>query len=60
MLVALADTSAPRIPQTFEALASAVPVDALRPWLEYYRRDREVQLLVPVRTLHLLVVPRRG
>jgi hypothetical protein len=37
-----------RIPETFEAVAKSVAVDPSRPWLEHYRREDQVDLLVPV------------
>ena len=37
-----------RIGPTFDRMAESVDVDRSRPWLEYYRREDEVDLLVPV------------
>jgi hypothetical protein len=37
-----------RIGETFEQVAKSVTVDASRPWLEHYRRENEVDVLVPV------------
>jgi len=33
---------------SFAALSGEVPVDDARPWLEFYRRHDEVDLLVPL------------
>jgi hypothetical protein len=32
----------------FDSVAKSVAVDSSRPWLEFYRSDREVDVLVPV------------
>src|SRR5262245_43571654 len=37
-----------RIGDAFDAVAKAVAVDSSRPWLEYYRSEDEVDVLVPV------------
>jgi hypothetical protein len=37
-----------RIGGAFDLVAKSVAVDQSRPWLEYYRSDREVDVLVPV------------
>lgn len=37
-----------RIGDAFDLVAKSVAVDPSRPWLEYYRSDREVDVLVPV------------
>jgi hypothetical protein len=34
---------------TFDELAKDAPIDDSRPWLEFYRRDDEVDVLVPVK-----------
>jgi hypothetical protein len=38
-----------RIDATFQALAEHGGLDSGRPWIEYYRRHDEVDLLVPLR-----------
>jgi hypothetical protein len=37
-----------RIGETFDRVAKAVAVDSSRPWLEYYRSENQVDVLVPV------------
>jgi hypothetical protein len=37
-----------RIGGAFDSVASSVAVDSSRPWLEYYRSEGEVDVLVPV------------
>jgi hypothetical protein len=37
-----------RIGGAFDSVAKSVAVDSSRPWLEFYRSDREVDVLVPV------------
>jgi hypothetical protein len=37
-----------RIGDAFDRVAKSVAVDSSRPWLEYYRSDDEVDVLVPV------------
>ena len=38
-----------RIGETFDRVAKSVTVDSSRPWLEHYRSENEVDVLVPVR-----------
>jgi len=37
-----------RIGPAFDEVAKSATVDSSRPWLEYYRREGEVDVLVPV------------
>jgi hypothetical protein len=37
-----------RIGETFDRVAKSVAADDSRPWLEYYRSENEVDVLVPV------------
>jgi hypothetical protein len=37
-----------RIGETFERVGNSVAADSSRPWLEYYRSENEVDVLVPV------------
>jgi hypothetical protein len=37
-----------RIGETFDRVAKSVAVDSSRPWLEYYRSENQVDVLVPV------------
>ena len=37
-----------RIGETFDALAEGAAVDGSRPWLEFYRRQDEVDVLIPI------------
>jgi hypothetical protein len=37
-----------RIGETFDRVSQAVSADSSRPWLEFYRREDEVDVLVPV------------
>ena len=37
-----------RIGDTFDSVAKSVAADSARPWLEYYRSENEVDVLVPV------------
>ena len=39
-----------RIGPTFDLIAGQVSVDRSRPWLEFYRSEHQVDLLVPVTT----------
>jgi hypothetical protein len=38
-----------RIGEAFDSVAKSVDVDSSRPWLEHYRSEGEVDVLVPVR-----------
>jgi DNA gyrase inhibitor GyrI len=38
-----------KIGQTFDALAEGADVDDRRPWIEFYRRQDEVDVLLPIR-----------
>jgi hypothetical protein len=37
-----------RIGETFDKVARSVTADSSRPWLEYYRSENEVDVLVPI------------
>ena len=37
-----------KIGRTFDELARDAPIDDTRPWLEFYRREDEVDVLVPI------------
>jgi DNA gyrase inhibitor GyrI len=38
-----------KIGQTFDALAEGADIDDRRPWIEFYRRHDEVEVLLPIR-----------
>ena len=38
-----------KIGSTFDELAKDAPIDDTRPWLEFYRREDEIDVLVPIK-----------
>ena len=38
-----------KVGPTFDELAKDAPIDDTRPWLEFYRREDEVDVLVPIK-----------